>query len=192
VNIHEYTRTYLEKVKACLDEISPEQIEKAASVLWQAYEEDQQIFIVGNGGSASTASHFACDLSKGTAVKGRRRWRAMSLTDNVAILSAQANDHGYETIFAAQLENYLKPNDVIVIITGSGDSPNILRAVEFAKGREAISIGLTGFGGGAVSKLLDHEIRLSSTDYGHVESVHLVLTQLLTAYFLEQTKGSPV
>ncbi|MER3457737.1 MAG: phosphoheptose isomerase, partial [Chloroflexota bacterium] len=123
-------------------------IEAMLDILQQARLEGRTIFIVGNGGSASTASHFACDLGKNTVMPGVPRFRVTALTDNMEVFSALANDLGYENVFAEQLANLLHPGDVVIAISTSGNSPNVLKAVEFARTQGATTIGWTGQGGG--------------------------------------------
>lgn len=183
-SIRAFAREYKDNIRRCLDEIDIGEAERAISLLQEAYDQEKQIFIMGNGGSASTASHFATDLGKGTAVGSQRRFRAMSLTDNVALISAISNDIGFEHVFVEQLRTLLCPDDVVVLISGSGESPNLIRAAEFAKARGARSLGILGSGGGALLPLLDASITLSSSHYGYVEAIHLVIEHLICNYFM--------
>ncbi len=138
---------------------------------------------MGNGGSAATASHFACDLGKETVVEGRPRFRVLSLNDNVPLMTALSNDFGYHAIFKEQLSNLVNEGDIVIGITGSGNSANVLEAIEYARSRKAITIGLIGFGGGKLKDLVDEAIVISSTNYGHVESVHLIIEHLIAEIF---------
>ncbi|MEW5975407.1 MAG: SIS domain-containing protein [Acidobacteriota bacterium] len=183
---HSFVRNYLDEIRRCLDQVSEEEVEQVLALLREAYHKDRTIFIIGNGGSASTASHFATDLGKGTSVDGARRFRTMSLTDNAALISAVGNDIGFEHIFVEQLKPWLEQGDVLLVISGSGNSPNIVAAVEYARSRKALTIGLLGFGGGIVKPLLDASIVLPAQHYGHVESVHLVLEHLISNYFMRE------
>ena len=183
-SIRAFAQEYKNRIRQCLDEIDLGEAERAIALLQQAYDQEKQIFIMGNGGSASTASHFATDLGKGAAVGGRRRFRAISLTDNVALISAIGNDLGFEQIFVEQLRTLLCPEDVVILISGSGSSPNLLHAAEFAKSRDARSLGILGSGGGQLLPLLDASITLKSRHYGHVEAVHLVVEHLICNYFM--------
>src|SRR3989338_10124636 len=144
----EYIKTFFDEIKKCIEEISIEQIEEVTDVLYRAWKNDRQVFILGNGGSESQASHMAADIGKNTL--GRiydpriKRFRIMALTDNVSALTAYANDVGYDEVFSQQLRNLIQEHDILIVITGSGNSPNVLKAVEYARERNAITIGLLG------------------------------------------------
>jgi D-sedoheptulose 7-phosphate isomerase len=141
-----------------------------------------KIFIIGNGGSASTASHMAVDLAKGTQVKGYPSLRVISLTDNVGMITAWANDLAYEEVFTEQLKNLLSYKDVLIAISASGNSPNILSAVRYAKSRGAATVGFIGFGGGKLKDLVDVDITVSSHNYGVVEDFHLTLNHIISQF----------
>lgn len=177
---------YLKGLQGCLGELSPHDIGEIVNAIFDAYENGKQVFVFGNGGSASTASHFARDLRIGTAVDGKPRLQATSLTDNVAMLTALANDIDYESIFKEQLVGLLRKGDVVIGISASGNSPNVLRAVEFARERGAVAIGLIGFGGGRLKKIVHRSITLSSMDYGQVEDTHLVLAHIISYLIRER------
>ncbi|MFZ0773642.1 MAG: SIS domain-containing protein [Candidatus Sulfotelmatobacter sp.] len=153
-------------------------IQQAIGELLRAYEEGKTVFIFGNGGSAALASHFACDLGKGTVIgnNGHKRFRVMALTDNVALVTAWANDSCYERIFAEQLQNFVTPGDVAFAISGSGNSPNVLQALEAARDARATTIGLTGFAGGKMMKLCDVCVILPSDNMQIIEDFHLSVT----------------
>lgn len=176
---------YRAGLSRCFDELALDQVERVATYLLEAYRNRTQVFFLGNGGSASTASHMAVDFGKGTAVPGHPRLRAISLTDNVGLLTAWANDTAYEEVFKEQLENLLEPQDVVVAISASGNSANVLRAVEFARRRGAKTIGLVGFGGGRLKNLVDVDITTSSHNYGQVEDFHLSLSHILSQFLRE-------
>jgi D-sedoheptulose 7-phosphate isomerase len=171
---------YVKGLRACLDELSGPDVETIANVIFEAYQQGKQIFVLGNGGSATTASHFARDLQIGTAVEGKPRIRATSLTDNVALVTSLANDVDYDAIFKEQFIGQLNEGDVAIGITGSGNSSNILKAMEFARSQGAVIIGLIGFGGGKLKELCHRCVVLSSQDYGPVEDIHLVLAHIIT------------
>jgi D-sedoheptulose 7-phosphate isomerase len=143
---------------------------------------------MGNGGSASTASHFACDLGKNTVIAGQPRFRVLALTDNMAMFSAYANDNGYESVFAEQLANLVNPQDVVIAISASGNSPNVLKAIKLATQTGATTIGLTGFNGGHLGKLVDIEIRVPSSLIEQVEDVHLMLEHLIVTAIRERMR----
>jgi D-sedoheptulose 7-phosphate isomerase len=181
----EHVKEYLDTLKATIDKISKESVEKVIQLLFKAYTENKQIFIVGNGGSASTASHFACDLSKGTLQRiyddNEKRFRIISLTDNVAILTAIGNDLSYDDIFSQQFKNLVNKGDIIIAITGSGNSQNIINAVKTASNAGAITIGFLGFDGGKVKELLDHYIHIPSDHYGQIEDMHMILAHMISS-----------
>ncbi|MFQ5627794.1 MAG: HAD-IIIA family hydrolase [bacterium] len=178
-----YFMSYIYNLKATLDEIDFRTVEKVIKILLTAREKNKQIFIIGNGGSASTASHFACDLAKGTVDTekiGFNRFRALSLTDNMAFLSAVGNDIHYDQIFSEQLKNYLKPGDVVIGISASGNSPNIIQAFRYAKSIGARTIGLLGFTGGKSKDIVDVHLTVSSRNYGIAEDFHLIIQHIVT------------
>lgn len=178
---------YLIELKRCLEKLDKRKIEQAINMLSEAYKNDQQVFILGNGGSASTSSHMACDLSKGTVQRvydnSERRFRIISLTDNVALITALANDLSYDDIFSQQLQNLVRPNDVVIAISGSGNSPNVVKAVEYAEKCGAKTIGFLGFTtGGKLGKMVDCAIIVDSNYYGPIEDIQLVLNHLITSW----------
>lgn len=153
--------------KECLDELLDEDIDKIVEVILDA----KRVFIMGNGGSASTASHFARDL-RAIGIQ------ALSLCDNIAIITSLANDRGYESVFKGQLEKQLEPEDAVIAISASGNSPNLLAAIGFSQSVGAKTIGFIGFGGGMLKGLVNKSIVLSSGEYGQVESAHLSLAHI--------------
>lgn len=161
---------------------------KAAELLLNCYRRGSTVFIVGNGGSAATASHFACDLAKGTQVKGMPAFRVISLSDNVPLMSAWANDTNYDRIFAEQLSTLVRPEDIIIAISASGNSPNILAAARMAKKSGAITLALTGQDGGKLSQLADFIIYVPSKCIEQVEDAHLVIAHSLCVVLREQLR----
>ena len=157
-------------------------IAKIAGWLKAARGTKRQVFIIGNGGSAATASHAATDLSKTAMAKGKKPLRCISLTDNNSFITAIGNDLGYDRIFSRQLENLLNPNDILLVITGSGNSPNILDAVRFAKKRGAKTAALLGFSGGRLKRMVDVSVLVPSTQYGVIEDMHSTVMHILTFY----------
>ena len=178
---------YLAETRAALDGLSVQEIRAFIEALEQAYRDGRQVLIIGNGGSAASATHLAVDLSKtvlGRPVnRGAKRFRALALTTDVSVLTAWANDFSFNDVFAEQIEALGQPGDLLVVITGSGNSANVVSGVETAKRRGLRTIGLLGFDGGRVKEMLDTHVLVQSTDYGHVEDMHLVLVHLVTAYF---------
>jgi phosphoheptose isomerase len=160
-----------------------QQIDRAIGEIMSAYERGASIFTIGNGGSAALASHFACDLGKGTVVSenGEKRFRVIALTDNIPLMTAWANDHGYEQVFAQQLQNLVVPGDLAFAISGSGNSPNVLRGLEMARSRGARTVGLTGFEGGKMKNLCDVCVVLPSNNMQIIEDFHLSVTHAISS-----------
>jgi len=156
-------------------------VEQVADKLFEAYRDCRRIYIFGNGGSAALASHFACDLGKGTSFDGRsqKRFRVMSLTDNLPLLTAWANDTSYELVFAEQLQNFVEPGDVVFAISGSGNSPNVLHGLKVAREAGAFNIGLGGFHGGKMKPLCDLYIVIPSDNMQIIEDFHVSVTHAL-------------
>jgi D-sedoheptulose 7-phosphate isomerase len=138
------------------------------------------VIIMGNGGSAATASHFACDLGKGTLAPGQPRFRVISLTDNMPLFSALANDFGYDQVFSEQLKSLVREGDVVIGISGNGNSPNVLNGIRAAREAQAITVGLVGFDGGALKDLADLSIHVPSDCMEQVEDVHVILEHLIS------------
>ncbi|OGX23497.1 MAG: hypothetical protein A2Y03_04955 [Omnitrophica WOR_2 bacterium GWF2_38_59] len=185
----DFIKNYLKDLKNKLDELPIDKIEELAAILENARKKGKKIFISGNGGSASTASHFACDLGKGT-VKDHHdiketRFQVISLLDNMATYTAYSNDFGHDHVFSQQLCNLVQPGDIVIVITGSGNSKNIIKAVETAIERKAITIGFVGFDGGILKPMLDHYIHVYSDHYGIVEDVHLILAHMISYYLMK-------
>jgi D-sedoheptulose 7-phosphate isomerase len=155
----------------------------------QARLDGRQIFIMGNGGSASTATHFVCDLAKNTRLPNWSPFRVIGLTDNWAIFSAFANDEGYDSVFAGQLANLLQPGDIVIGISTSGNSPNVLRGMELAHERSAVTIGFTGFNAGKLGPLSQIHIHVPSDCIEQVEDIHLMVEHLITKRLREMARG---
>jgi D-sedoheptulose 7-phosphate isomerase len=173
---------YLESFATLLREIDLAAVERIVEHFQNARRQGATIFIAGNGGSAATASHWVNDLNKATKKADETPVRAMSLSDNVSWLTALANDEGYEKIFTGQLENFARPHDLLVVISASGNSPNLVEAVNFARTRNLLTIGFLGFDGGTLKQRLDDYVWLPTEKgaYGLVESGHSLLCHLLT------------
>lgn len=179
-----YARGYFSYLSGLFGKIDARAVERVAVIFEKARAQGKQIFFMGNGGSAATASHFANDLGKGARVGGQAPFKAVSLTDNVSLITALANDEGYDEIFVAQLENLLNPGDVVVAISASGDSPNVVKAIEYANTRGAKTVGLTGFSGGRLKEVAHLCILVGTPqgEYGPVEDIHLILDHIVTSY----------
>ena len=180
--------SYISTLQAVLERLPRAKIEQTIELLHQARMENKQVFIMGNGGSASTASHFACDLGKNTVITGRPRFRVLALTDNMALFSAYANDDGYDSVFQEQLASMVNPQDVVIGISTSGNSRNVLNAIAFANRIGATTVGFTGFDGGQLSQLVEIEIRVSSNCIEQVEDVHLMLEHLIVTALRERMR----
>lgn len=181
--------SYLKDVIACLDEIrknNAEFFDEFATILLKARKEKRTIFFCGNGGSASTASHFTSDLAKGTIVDGAPRFKALSLADNIPQMLAWGNDSCYEDIFVEQLKNLMEPGDVLVGISGSGNSENVLRAVKYAKKMRGKTIGLTGFDGGKLNDMVDLCLVVPVHYMQKIEDVHMLVDHLVTSLIREE------
>jgi D-sedoheptulose 7-phosphate isomerase len=183
----EFAQWYRDLEIAKWRELDLDVVEAIARALEKAERNGRQIFVLGNGGSAATASHIATDWSKTAERKGGRLLRCMSLTDNVSFMTAIANDLGYEEVFVRQLANLLARGDIVVLISGSGNSPNVVKAAEFAKKRGAVTIGMTGFTGGRLRKLVDICLHVDSDQYGVVEDLHMAVGSIL-AFYLKQRR----
>ncbi len=160
-------------------------------ILESSFHEERTIFTFGNGGSGAMASHFCEDLGKGTLLdlNGHKRFRVMSLTDNLTYIRAWANDHGYETIFEQQLRNFAKPGDMAVGISSSGNSENVIRAVEYANGIDMVTVGFTGFDGGRLGRRVQHQIHVPSFNIGIVESIHSSIMHYVVMALKERLDG---
>ncbi|MEB2312597.1 MAG: SIS domain-containing protein [Sorangiineae bacterium] len=175
------TRAFLDELVAALGEIDERAVERIVGLLADAHRAGRAVLIMGNGGSAATASHFACDLQ--AAARSGKRLRVSSLNDNVPVLTALANDLGYENVFSEQVASNVAAGDIVIVLTASGDSENVLRAVRAASDHGAVTVGILGFGGGRARALVDHALVLQSRKFGIVESAHSALEHLITDGF---------
>jgi len=180
----EYARLYVEHLTGILGRLDCEAVGRLIELFLETRARGGTIFFLGNGGSAATASHFANDLGFCASPEGRSPFRALSLASNTAFLTCLANDIGYDSVFAWQLKNLMRPGDVVVAISASGNSPNAVKALEFARDHEGIPVAIVGFDGGALKGIASHvvHIRTEQGEYGPVEDVHLVLDHLISTY----------
>lgn len=181
---------YLKYVEDSLKLINKDDVEKFVDMLKDAYEKNKMIFIIGNGGSSAIASHFAQDLAKGVIpdMNTEKRFKALSLTDNMPFITAVANDDGYENVFASQLKTYSNEGDLLIIISGSGNSPNVISAAKYAKEKKMKLAGITGFDGGKLKKLSDISIHIEMNDYCTVESIHTIILHYVILHLKEEIK----
>jgi D-sedoheptulose 7-phosphate isomerase len=167
---------YFDELQRVIAGLSHERLDQMADALFQAYESRRVVYTFGNGGSASLASHLACDLGKGTAYcNGGKRFRVLALTDNLTTLTAWANDSGYEDIFSEQLRNFVQPQDVAFAISGSGNSKNVLNALQVARDAGATTLGISGFQGGQMKSLCDICVVVPSNNMQIIEDIHLAM-----------------
>jgi D-sedoheptulose 7-phosphate isomerase len=188
----DFAKDYIKGLKDVLDRIPLGPVDEIVQAIELAQNERRQIFVIGNGGSAATASHMMNDLCKGTlGHKGDAPWprlRVIALTDNVSLMTAWANDSDYTRVFSEPLKNLAQRGDLLIAISASGNSPNIIAAVEAAKQIGVKVIGLAGFGGGKLAKLAEIYFTVPSDGYGPVEDVHMILDHIITGYLYEKLK----
>jgi D-sedoheptulose 7-phosphate isomerase len=177
-----FTIQYLKDLNECIAELSSKEIEEVGGIILAAYKKGKRIYLMGNGGSAMTAAHFAQDLQNGAAVKGKPRIKTTCLTSNMAFVTAIANDINYESVFKEQLAGQVEKGDIVIGITASGNSPNVLQAIQYANDNGAVTVGLIGFGGGKLKDLAQKSIVLSSKSYQRVEDVHMVLAHIISGW----------
>ena len=176
---------YVAQQKAALDSIDLSAVGRLVERLRRAVAEDRQIFAFGNGGSAANASHFATDLGKGSSDKIGRRFRVMSINDNVSWITALGNDYAYEDVYVRQLENYARPGDFVLVMSVSGNSPNVVKAVEWAKKHGVFTAALVGGKRGRLAEIADEAIVIDSTHYGKAEDAHMAICHMLCYAFME-------
>jgi len=189
------TNDYLAEVSQIASSLDREAIDRSIEILYEAWKGDNQVFVIGNGGSASTSTHFACDLNKWVSDEAERKFRAFALVDNIPLMSALTNDNGWGEVYAEQLRNFFRKGDVLVAISvhgGSGSdkagpwSQNLLRAVKFVKDNGGKVVGLSGFDGGVLKSAADACVVVPAESTPHVEGMHLVLTHLMSEQLREK------
>lgn len=185
------SQEYLARVRGLLDGLA-DPADRFVEALWGAFEAGATVFLAGNGGSASAASHFGQDLAKGTLadMRSERRFRVVPLTDNVGFITALANDEGYESVFEQQLRNLGRRGDLLVAISGSGNSPNVLRAIDYARSIGMRSIGVTGYDGGKLQKVADVSVHVPVWDMGMAEALHGVIFHLAMSRLRERVAAA--
>jgi D-sedoheptulose 7-phosphate isomerase len=186
-----FPERYKAELKQAIDTIDLDAVQKAIEVLRRARDEGRHIFTCGNGGSAATASHFVCDILKGASFGREKRFRIMALTDSLSTLTAYSNDVSYECVFAEQLKNFAQPGDVLISISGSGNSPNVLRAMEYANSIGCHTIALSGREGGKMAPLAKTEVRVAHPHMGRIEDGHMIVLHMIGYYFMEEEQGVP-
>lgn len=186
--MNKFLENYITKLKYLLDCIDSSDILKIINVLEKTVEDKSKVYVLGNGGSSATASHMANDLGTGLRRRGLININIVSLGDNSAVTSAIANDIGFENIFYMQLENIVNPEDVIIAISCSGNSPNIVKVVDYAKEIGSTVIGITGFDGGKLKEVCDINFHVDAPkgEYGLVEDVHMILDHMIYSYYIDK------
>ena len=182
----QFAHQYRASLSGTLATIDTQKVGQAIAWLREARELGRHIFVCGNGGSASTASHFACDIVKGASYKQDKRFRIMALTDSLPTLTAYSNDVSYECVFAEQLRNFAEPNDVVMAISGSGNSPNVIQAVQYANSIGCRTIALSGRDGGKLGPLAQLNINVGEPHMGRIEDAHMIVCHMIGYYFMEQ------
>lgn len=177
-----FLKNYIEELSGIGKEIDAAEFDSFVEDLFAAYQRDSHIFVCGNGGSASTSSHFACDVNKHVKDSNGRRFRTICLNDNIPLMMAYANDVSYEDVFVEQIKNFLRPDDLVVCFSGSGNSKNVLKTVEFSNRAGARTFGICGFGGGRLKELAQKSVVVKSTDMQKVEDIHMMLTHCALQY----------
>ncbi|MGI9059428.1 MAG: D-sedoheptulose-7-phosphate isomerase [Ktedonobacteraceae bacterium] len=180
---------YFSELEQMLQAISLPNLEAVLQLLEDAYRNGHRIFIMGNGGSAATASHFALDLAKNTIMPGVPRLKAISLTDHVPLITAWSNDTAYEHIFAEQLANMIEPGDVAIGISASGNSPNVINALRMARGYHAATIGLLGAKGGKIKDMVDAYVLAPGQNIEQEEDAHMILAHVITRHMREVVRS---
>jgi D-sedoheptulose 7-phosphate isomerase len=180
-----FTEDYRKQLFDTISQLDLVKVDRAIEWLKEARSQNRHIFICGNGGSASTASHFACDIVKGASYNRATRFRIMALTDSLPTLTAYSNDVGYECVFVEQLKNFAERGDVLMAISGSGNSPNVLRAVEYANANGLKTMALTGRDGGKLGPMAQLNIQASVPHMGRIEDAHMIVCHMIGYYFMD-------
>ncbi len=192
--MRDFVQAYADSICTHLQGISWRCVERFVEILLSSWREGSTVFIAGNGGSASTASHLACDLAKTTLGSSprekERRLKAICLSDNVPLMTAWANDEGYDCVFSEQMKNLARPGDLLIVISASGNSPNILQALQTARELGMHTLGLLGFDGGKAKDHTEEHLLVPSYDYGQVEGVHSVVGHMITSLLCAHVPSS--
>jgi D-sedoheptulose 7-phosphate isomerase len=183
-----FPELYKSGVLNAIETIDLEKVGQAIRILTQARDENRRIFVCGNGGSASTASHFVGDMLKGASFRRDKRFRILALTDSLPTITAYANDVGYDCVFVEQLKNFAEPGDVVMAISGSGNSPNVLEAVEYANSIGCRTIALSGRDGGRLGPMAQLNLQASHPHMGRIEDVHMIVLHMICYYFMDEGK----
>ncbi len=180
-----FAESYKAGLLKTLETIDLAKVEQAIEWFREARDSGRRIFVCGNGGSASTASHFACDIVKGASYNRDRRFKVMALTDCLPTITAYSNDVGYECVFVEQLKNFAEPGDLVMGISGSGNSPNVLRAIEYANSIGCRTLALSGRDGGKLGPLAQLNIQVAEPHMGRIEDAHMIVCHMICYYFMD-------
>lgn len=183
--MEDYVSKYIDGQISALKSIPAGEVSKLISLFRRALDDDRQIFVCGNGGSAANASHFVTDLGKGSSDKTYRRFRCIALNDNVSWMTALGNDYDYSEIFSRQLMNLAKPGDILMVLSVSGSSPNLVKAAQWAREHKVTVISLVGGKRGKLPELSDHVLVIDDTHYGRVEDAHMGICHIICYAFME-------
>lgn len=181
-----YTESYRDKLIATLNGLDLKKVDQAYDMMREARAQGRTIFLTGNGGSAASASHFVCDMLKGASFQKSERFRIMSLHDNMPTLTAYSNDVDYHDAALEQLKNFAQPGDILVAISGSGNSPNVLRAMEYANANGLKTIALSGRSGGKLSPLAQLDVHTDEQHMGRIEDAHMIALHMICYRFMEE------
>jgi len=179
MNIKNFTANYIDGLKDVLDRFDYDGFEQTVKLILDAYENENHIFVMGNGGSGSTASHFACDINKGCCLDLEKKFKMICLNDNIPTMLAFSNDMSYESIFVEQMKNFFRAGDLVIGISGSGNSENVLQAIRYAGENDGRTIGFSGFSGGKLAGMVDVSIVAAVDDMQKVEDVHMIIVHII-------------
>jgi D-sedoheptulose 7-phosphate isomerase len=178
---------YLNETADLLVHAPVEDLRKIAELMLEAFNSGRQVFVMGNGGSAATASHLACDLQKTIGHQSAKKFRVMALTDNMPMMTAWANDVDYSNVFVSQLDTWVQPGDLVIGISGSGNSPNVIAAIGHANEKGAVTVGMSGYNGGWLARIAQHNVIVRSENMQQIEDAHMVFAHLIFRYLLEES-----
>lgn len=184
-----YVRDYFHTLKALLDAVDEQEVTRVVDVLFDAFQENRRLILCGNGGSASTASHLVCDLSKNVYLDSGKAFEVVALTDSPALISAWGNDTAFDNVFAGQARTWVREGDVLIAISGSGNSPNIVKVVEVAKEVGATTIGFCGYGGGKLAQMADIAVVVDKRNMQQVEDLHMIFGHVVFSALRDRIKG---
>lgn len=185
-----YPELYKQSLLEAVEAIPLEGVNRAIELLRQARDNGRTIFVCGNGGSAATSSHFVCDMVKGASYNRARRFKIIALNDSLPTLTAYSNDVAYEMAFVEQLKNFAQPDDVVLAISGSGNSPNVLRAVEYANSAGCKTVAMTGRDGGKLGKMAHLNLQAGVPHMGRIEDAHMIMCHMIAYYFMDHEEKS--